>query len=166
MNRVKTYEKEMSKSDAENKAWEDFLDLTQESQQSSQMDRVSNIQTGLMGRLVFSFNNTPFQMSRMQKKAALDLVNNRGDAKANVSKLAYYAFVQSTLFYGLQQGFYSSFMSEDDDKLTEKEKIAKYKDFDKRLDRIGTSTFQGILTGSGLPGKIAVTAYNLSLIHI
>jgi len=161
MNRMKTYIKDgLSKSEAENKAFEDFLNLTQESQQSSQMDRVSNIQTGLMGRLVFSFNNTPFQMSRLQKKAALDLVNNRGDAKANVSKLAYYAFVQSTLFYGLQQGFYSSFMSEDDDKLTEKEKIAKYKEFDKRLDRIGTSTFQGILTGSGLPGKIAVTAYN------
>ena len=160
MNRVKTYEKEMSKSDAENKAWEDFLDLTQETQQSSQMDRVSNIQTGLMGRLVFSFNNTPFQMARLQKKAALDLVNGRGDAKSNASKLAYYAFVQSTLFYGLQQGFYSSFMSEDDDKLTEKEKIAKYKEFDKRLDRIGTSTFQGILTGSGLPGKVAVTGWN------
>tara|TARA_R110000737_G_scaffold87030_1_gene119709 strand:- start:36 stop:8735 length:8700 start_codon:yes stop_codon:yes gene_type:complete len=160
MNRVKTYEKEMSKSDAENKAWEDFLNLTQESQQSSQMDRVSNIQTGLMGRLIFSFNNTPFQMSRLQKKAALDLVNGRGDPKTNASKLAYYAFVQSTLFYGLQQGFYSSFMSDDDDNLTEKEKEAKYKDFDKRLDRIGTSTFQGILTGSGLPGKVAVTGWN------
>ena len=160
MNRMKTYEKEMSKSEAENKAFEDFLDLTQETQQSSQMDRVSNIQTGLMGRLIFSFNNTPFQMARLQKKTALDLVNGRGDAKSNVSKLAYYAFVQSTLFYGLQQGFYSSFMSEDDDKLTEKQKIAKYKDFDKRLDRIGTSTFQGILTGSGLPGKIAVTGWN------
>ena len=160
MNRVKTYEKEMSKSEAENKAFEDFLDLTQESQQSSQMDRVSNIQTGLMGRLVFSFNNTPFQMSRMQKKAALDLVNGRGDMKTNASKLGYYAFVQSTLFYGLQQGFYSSFMSDEDDNLTEKEKIAKYNDFEKRLDRIGTSTFQGILTGSGLPGKAAVTGYN------
>ena len=161
MNRMKTYEKDgLSKSEAENKAFEDFLDLTQETQQSSQMDRVSNIQTGLMGRLIFSFNNTPFQMARIQKKTALDLVNGRGDAKSNVSKLAYYAFVQSTLFYGLQQGFYSSFMSEDDDKLTEKQKIAKYKDFDKRLDRIGTSTFQGILTGSGLPGKIAVTGWN------
>ena len=161
MNRMKTYIKDgLSKSEAENKAFEDFLDLTQESQQSSQMDRVSNIQTGLMGRLVFSFNNTPFQMSRLQKKAALDLVNGRGDIKTNASKLAYYAFVQSTLFYGLQQGFYSSFMSDEDDNLTEKEKIAKYKDFEKRLDRIGTSTFQGILTGSGLPGKVAVTSYN------
>ena len=161
MNRMKTYIKDgLSKSEAENKAFEDFLDLTQESQQSSQMDRVSNIQTGLMGRLVFSFNNTPFQMSRLQKKAALDLVNGRGDMKTNASKLGYYAFVQSTLFYGLQQGFYSSFMSDEDDNLTEKEKIAKYNDFEKRLDRIGTSTFQGIITGSGLPGKAAVTGYN------
>jgi hypothetical protein len=51
-------------------------------------------------------------------------------------------------------------MSDEDDDLSEKEKEAKYNDFEKRLDRIGTSTFQGILTGSGLPGKVAVTAYN------
>jgi hypothetical protein len=161
MNRAKSYEKQgLNKSDAEAKAWEDFLDLTQESQQSSQMDRVSNIQTGLMGRLIFSFNNTPFQMSRLQKKATLDLINGRGDIKTNASKLGYYAFVQSTLFYGLQQGFYSTLMSDDDDKLTEKEKENKYKDFEKRVDKIGSSVFQGILTGSGLPGKVAVTAYN------
>ena len=160
MNRIKTYEKEMSKSEAENKAWIDFLELTQESQQSSQMDRVSNIQTGLMGRLIFSFNNTPFQMSRLQKKAALDLINNRGDRKANVSKLGYYAFVQSTLFYGMQQAFYSSFMGPDDEDLSEAQKLEKYTDFEKRVDMIGTSVFQGILTGSGLPGKVATTLYN------
>mgnify|MGYP003639859116 CR=1 FL=1 len=161
MNRIKTYEKEgLGKSEAENKAWIDFLELTQESQQSSQMDRVSNIQTGLMGRLIFSFNNTPFQMSRLQKKAALDLINNRGDRKANVSKLGYYAFVQSTLFYGMQQAFYSSFMGPDDEDLSEAQKLEKYTDFEKRVDKIGTSVFQGILTGSGLPGKVATTLYN------
>ena len=161
MNRMKTYEKQgLSKSEAENKAFEDFLDVTQEGQQSSQMDRVSNIQTGLMGRLVFAFNNTPFQMSRIQKKAALDLINRRGSDRANASRLAYYAFMQSTLFYGLQQGFYATLMSDDDDKLSEKQQEEKYKDFEKRVDRLGKSVFQGILTGSGLPGKVATTLYN------
>tara|TARA_R110002074_G_scaffold71519_6_gene165322 strand:+ start:403 stop:9654 length:9252 start_codon:yes stop_codon:yes gene_type:complete len=161
MNRMKTYEKQgLSKSEAENKAFEDFLDVTQEGQQSSQMDRVSNIQTGLMGRLVFSFNNTPFQMSRIQKKAALDLVNRRGSDRANASRLAYYAFVQSTIFYGLQQGFYATLMSDDDDKLTEKQQEEKYKDFEKRVDKLGKSVFQGILTGSGMYGKGIVTLYN------
>tara|TARA_R110002050_G_scaffold18183_5_gene53236 strand:- start:1835 stop:11044 length:9210 start_codon:yes stop_codon:yes gene_type:complete len=161
MNRMKTYEKQgLSKSEAENKAFEDFLDVTQEGQQSSQMDRVSNIQTGLMGRLVFSFNNTPFQMSRIQKKAALDLVNRRGSDRANASRLAYYAFMQSTLFYGLQQGFYATLMSDDDDKLSEKQQEEKYKDFEKRVDRLGKSVFQGILTGSGMYGKGIVTLYN------
>tara|TARA_R110000824_G_scaffold397059_1_gene599464 strand:+ start:372 stop:10103 length:9732 start_codon:yes stop_codon:yes gene_type:complete len=160
MNRMKTYEKQgMDKPEAEAKAWEDFLDVTQEGQQSSQMDRVSNIQTGLMGRLVFSFNNTPFQMSRLQKKAFLDLKNNRGDKKTNVSRLGYYAFVQSTLFYGLQTAFYSGLMNDDVD-LTEKQKVEKYNDFDKRLNKLGKSVWQGLLTGSGLPGKIAVTGYN------
>ena len=161
MNRMKTYEKQgLSKSEAENKAFEDFLDVTQEGQQSSQMDRVSNIQTGLMGRLVFSFNNTPFQMSRIQKKSALDLINRRGSDRANASRLAYYAFIQSTLFYGLQQGFYATLMSDDDDKLTEKQQEEKYKDFEKRIDKLGKSVFQGILTGSGMYGKGITTLYN------
>ena len=160
MNRIKTYEKEgMSKNEAADKAWEDFLDKTQEGQQSSQMDRVSNIQTGLMGRLVFSFNNTPFQMSRLQKKAFLDLKNNRGDKKTNVSRMAYYGLVQSSLFYGLQQAFYGSLMS-DDAELTEEQQTEKYVDFEKRLDKLGNSVWQGILSGSGLPGKGAVVTYN------
>ena len=160
MNRMKTYEKEgMNKNEAADKAWEDFLYKTQEGQQSSQMDRVSNIQTGLMGRLVFSFNNTPFQMSRLQKKAFLDLKNNRGDKKTNVSRMAYYGLVQSSLFYGLQQAFYGSLMSDDAD-LSEKELGEKYKDFEKRLDKMGKSVWQGILSGSGLPGKGTVVAYN------
>jgi hypothetical protein len=163
MNRMKTYEKQgMGKNEAADRAWEDFLDKTQEGQQSSQMDRVSNIQTGLMGRLVFSFNNTPFQMSRLQKKAFLDLKNNRGDKKTNVSRLGYYAFVQSTLFYGMQQAFYSGLMNDDAD-LTESQKIEKYNNFDKRLDKLGKSVWQGVLTGSGLPGKVAVTGYNTGM---
>tara|TARA_B110000908_G_C10267737_1_gene466237 strand:- start:32 stop:9532 length:9501 start_codon:yes stop_codon:yes gene_type:complete len=163
MNRMKTYEKQgMGKNEAADRAWEDFLDKTQEGQQSSQMDRVSNIQTGLMGRLVFSFNNTPFQMSRLQKKAFLDLKNNRGDKKTNVSRLGYYAFVQSTLFYGMQQAFYSGLMNDDAD-LTESQKVEKYNNFDKRLDKLGKSVWQGVLTGSGLPGKVAVTGYNTGM---
>jgi len=163
MNRMKTYEKEgMSKNEAADRAWEDFLDKTQEGQQSSQMDRVSNIQTGLMGRLVFSFNNTPFQMSRLQKKAFLDLKNRRGDTKTNVSRMAYYGLVQSSLFYGLQQAFYGSMMSDDAD-LSETELEEKYRDFDKRLDKIGKSVWQGILSGSGLPGKGTVVAWNTAM---
>tara|TARA_R110000824_G_scaffold401705_1_gene613823 strand:+ start:8570 stop:17620 length:9051 start_codon:yes stop_codon:yes gene_type:complete len=161
LNRTKTYESQgYEPAQAKARAWEDFLDVTQESQQSSQADRVSEIQVGLLGRAVFAFNNTPFQMARLQKKATLDLINNRGDIKTNASRLAYYAFIQSTLFYGLQQGFYSTFMREDDSSLSESEKIAKYADFEKRLDRIAKSVIQGTLTGSGLPGKIAVTTYN------
>ena len=163
MNRMKTYEKEgMSKNKAADKAFEDFLDKTQEGQQSSQMDRISNIQTGLMGRLVFSFNNTPFQMSRLQKKAFLDLKNNRGDKKTNISRLAYYGLVQSSIFYGMQQAFYSTVMT-DDEELSEKEKAEKYTMYEKRVDKLGRSVWQGILTGSGLPGKLSVMGYNTAL---
>ena len=51
-------------------------------------------------------------------------------------------------------------MSDDDDKLTEKQQEEKYKDFEKRVDKLGKSVFQGILTGSGLPGKVVTTLYN------
>ena len=52
------------------------------------------------------FANTPMQYARLQKRAFQDLVNGRGDAKTNVSKIVYYAFVQNILFNALQQAMF------------------------------------------------------------
>jgi len=102
MNRTKTYVKQgLTLEAAKKRAFEDFREVSEESQQSSRQDRVSNIQTGIAGRLIFAFANTPMQMTRMTKKATLDLAYGRGDAKTNISKILYYGAVQSYIFYAL-----------------------------------------------------------------
>ena len=161
MNRTKTYQRKgFEYAEAREKAFNDLREISEENQQSSRQDKVSNIQVGVMGRLVFAFNNTPFQMTRLQKKAALDLVNRRGDWKTNISKLAYYSTIQSVIFYALQQGAALTLFGKDDEDLTEEEKenIAKYKE--KKTIGLANSVVDGFLSGSGLPGKILVTGKN------
>ena len=161
MNRTKTYQRKgFEYAEAREKAFNDLREISEENQQSSRQDKVSNIQVGVMGRLVFAFNNTPFQMTRLQKKAALDLVNRRGDWKTNTSKLAYYSVLQSVVFYALQQGAALTLFGKDDEDLTkeEKENIAKYKE--KKVIGLANSVVDGFLSGSGLPGKILVTGKN------
>jgi hypothetical protein len=53
------------------------------------------------------FQNFTMQQSRIVKKAALDLKNGRGDAKTNISKIAYYLAVQNIMFSALQQGLFA-----------------------------------------------------------
>lgn len=161
MNRTGTYvRKGFELAEAKKKAFEDLRELSEENQQSSRMDRVSNIQTGLLGRLVFAFNNTPFQMTRLQKKAALDLINQRGDWKTNVSKMVYYSTIQSLIFYALQQGTALTLFGKDDEDLTptQKENIDKYKN--KKVVSMANSMLDSFLAGSGFPGKILVTGKN------
>ena len=151
INRTKTYIKAgFSEAEAKKKAFEDFRAIAEETQQSSRQDRVSNIQTGLTGRFVFAYNNTPFQMTRLQKKAALDLVNGRGDFKTNVSKILYYGAVQNAIFYSLQQALFATIFEEDETK----------KATDKRVERLANGMFDGFVRGTGLPGALAITAKN------
>ena len=82
-NKVNNYIKEgLTKTEAEKKAFLDFQEIAEETQQSSRPDRVSNQQASPLGRLVLAFANTPMQMARLSKKALLDLINGRGDTKA------------------------------------------------------------------------------------
>ena len=151
INRTKTYIKAgFSEAEAKKKAFNDFRAIAEETQQSSRQDRVSNIQTGLTGRFVFAYNNTPFQMTRLQKKAALDLINGRGDFKTNVSKILYYGAVQNAIFYSLQQALFATIFEEDETK----------KATDKRVERLANSMFDGFVRGTGLPGALAITAKN------
>lgn len=105
-NRINTYKKKgMSLKEAEKLAFRDFRELTEESQQSSRPDRISSQQASGLGRVVLAFANTPMQYARLQKRAIQDLVNGRGDAKTNLSKIAYYGFIQNVIFNALQQAF-------------------------------------------------------------
>lgn len=149
INRTKKYMSEgLSEAEAKAKAFIDFRSLAEEHQQSSRQDRVSNIQTGVAGRLIFSFNNTPFQMTRIMKRAALDLVNRRGNDKENISKLVYYSTVQNLIFYALQQGLFAAAFGDEDEKTNSD-----------RYERLADGMISGFLRGTGLPGAVLSTAY-------
>ena len=76
------------------------------------------------------FANTPMQMNRIMMKELLDLKNGRykgviGDNSITnkMSKVAYYGFVQSAIFAGLQSGLYALTAFSDDDKLKQEKKV-------------------------------------------
>ena len=153
INRTKTYEKTgLSFKEAREKAFTDFRAIAEENQQSSRTDRTSNIQASNLGRLVFAFNNTPFQMTRLFKKATLDLINGRGDIKTNISKMLYYGAIQNVIFFSLQQAFMAMLFGADED---------DREDIDNRTERLLNSTIDSILRGSGLPGAIISTVKNV-----
>tara|TARA_Y100000389_G_scaffold5902_1_gene5683 strand:- start:7917 stop:14732 length:6816 start_codon:yes stop_codon:yes gene_type:complete len=152
-NRVKKYIKEgLDKEAAEKKAFTDFQEVAEETQQSARPDRISSQQASSLGRLVLAFGNTPMQYARLTKKASLDLINGRGDWKTNISKIAYYSVIQNIIFSSLQQGLFALLFDEEDD---EKEKS--------RYFRIGNSSFDTLLRGAGVYGAAAATVKNMVL---
>ena len=86
-------------------AMRDFVKFTEENQQSSDPSKISKLQAGSLGRLMFAFLNTPFQYARLSKRAIQDIRAGRGTVAGNVSKLGYYTFVQSAAFSMLQNLF-------------------------------------------------------------
>lgn len=156
-NRVKSYVKEgLTKTEAQEKAFLDFREIAEESQQSSRPDRISAQQAGPLGRTILAFANTPAQYARLTKKAASDLINGRGDAKTNISKLLYYGFVQNLVFNMLQKAVFMIAFGDDDE--DEKKKEEKYLD-------VANGMADGLLRGMGVQGAIASTLKN-TLIRI
>ena len=150
-NRINKYIKEgLSEADAKEKAFLDFKEITEESQQSSRPDRVSMQQASPLGRVILAFANTPMQYTRLTKKAALDLINGRGDWKTNISKLAYYGAVQNIIFTALQSAMFAMLFSDEDD---DKEKS--------RYGRIGNGIADTLLRGAGVAGAAVATAKNM-----
>ena len=157
MNRTKTYLKQgMSQQDADAKAFEDFVKVSDETQQSGDPMLISKQQASHLGRLILAFQNTPMQYVRLMKKAGQDLVNGRGDAKTNISKIMYYGFVQNLLFASLQNALFAllpEFDPDDDDE--NRQKIINTK-----TERIVNSMVDTILRGSGLTGAVISTLKN------
>ena len=164
-NRVNSYiEEGLSQKEAENKAFADFQQVAEETQQSARPDMVSQIQRSLLGRWVFAFQNVTSQYARIVKKSYSDLVKRRiskgykdqgASDTANISRIIYYGAVQSVIFYGLQQALFAA-MFEDDEEEDEKNK----KFFDMKKDRVIYGTFDSLLRGSGLYGAVASTLIN------
>ena len=74
-NRVNKYKKQgIEQKAAEERAFKDFREIAEESQQSSRPDRISAQQAGPLGRIILAFGNTPMQYARLIKKASSDLI--------------------------------------------------------------------------------------------
>ena len=158
INRTKTYKKQgLSQAEAEAKAFEDFSAISDETQQSGDPMLVSAQQSSHLGRLILAFQNTPMQYTRLMKKAGQDLINGRGDAKTNISKIAYYGFVQNLIFSALQNSLFALIPGFDD----EEEDDEKYeKIINTKTERIINSMVDTILRGSGLTGAVLSTLKN------
>jgi hypothetical protein len=99
----------------------EFREVAEESQQSSDPSKISQQQSSALGRLILAFQNTPMQYGRLTKRAYQDLVNGRGDAKSNISKIIYYTFVQNMIFNMLQQAVFALGFGDDDEDDDKKE---------------------------------------------
>jgi hypothetical protein len=159
-NQIEAYVKEgMSQKDAETKAFEDFRAVAEETQQSSNPSKISQQQASGIGRVVLAFANTPMQYARIIKRSAQDLINGRGDWRANVSKIVYYSTVQNLIFNALQQALFALAFDEDEDETDE----AKQKKLDGKKGRIANGMADSLLRGMGYGGALVSTLKNVLL---
>jgi len=127
--------------------------LSEESQQSSRPDRISQQQASELGRVILAFANTPSQYARIIQKAASDLKNGRGDAKTNLSKIMYYGVLQNIIFNAMQQALFAiMFGDEPDDELLKS-----------KSSRIANGMADSLLRGIGFHGAVISTLKNVIL---
>jgi len=151
-NRIKTYTKQgMDQAQAEEKAFQDFRENAEESQQSSRPDKISAQQAGPLGRLILAFANTPAQYARLTDKAIRDLKNGRGDAKTNISKIIYYTTVQNLIFNAIQQALFA--MAFDEEEVEDEKAKDKYVN-------IANGMADSLLRGTGIAGSVISVGKN------
>jgi len=163
-NRVNTYIKGgMSKTEAEAQAFLDFSKISDETQQSSDPALVSQVQRSNLGRLVFAFQNTPMQMTRLMKKDALDIINGRGDWRAKVARITYYGAIQNFIFASLQSALFALLpgFDDDDEDLTAAELEKKNAKEEAKIARVLNSMLDTLLRGSGVYGAVFSTVKNI-----
>jgi len=157
-NRVKSLvAKGMEQKAAEAQAFEDFRQIAEESQQSSNPNRISAQQASAAGRVILAWANFPMQSARIQKRAGQDLINGRGDWRTNVSKIVYYGAIQNLIFNSLQQAVFALGFGEDDE-----DKDAKKND---KVSRIANGMIDSQLKGLGIGGA-AVLALKSTLMEL
>jgi len=153
----------MSEADAKKQAMLEFRQVAETSQQSSDPSKISAQQASDLGRVVLAFANTPMQYARIQKRAIQDLVNRRGDAKTNVSKIIYYGVVQNLIFNALQQALFALGAGDDEDEMSNKEKEKYEKTKQKKYMGIANGMLDSLLRGLGIAGASASVVKNFLL---
>ena len=167
-NRVNKYIKDgLSKKEAEAKAFTDFQDITQSTQQSARPDMTSKQQASWIGKLVLNFLNTPSQYNRIIKKAGSDILNRRitppntsltQSNMSNASRILYYGAAQNLIFYSLQTALFAVMFGSDDE--DEDKRVEQYL---KKKQRVISGSIDTILRGSGIYGVALSTLKNMAI---
>ena len=169
-NRVNTYlKKGMSQTEAETKAWEDFSNVAEETQQSGDPALISQEQASVLGRFILNFQNTPMQMVRLQKKAGIMIVRRQrypGMSQmqsdfTNMGKIIYYGMIQNFIFTFLQNAMFAllpGFEGEEFDDIEKQGKVEEAKQA-----RMINNMIDTLLRGSGIKGAVLSTIKNAIL---
>jgi len=162
-NRINTYKKQgLTDEQAQSKAFNDFQELTQSTQQSARPDMISQQQASPIGRLILAFQNVTSQFNRLGKKAFLDIKNRRITKPnttqlqsdiSNMSRIGYYFAVQNLVFYSLQTALFAAIFddNEDDERLLKKQ------------ERLINGSIDSVLRGAGYYGAIVSTLKNMAI---
>ena len=166
-NRINTYLKQgLSKKEAEEKAWTDFQDITQSTQQSARPDMVSQQQASIIGKVILNFQNVTSQFNRLSKKAFLDIKNRRitGPNKtqmqsdiSNASRILYYIAIQNLIFYTLQTAMFAMMFDDDEEDVNNL--------FLKKRERLINGSIDSVLRGTGIYGAIVSTLKNVAIAY-
>ena len=91
-----------------------WIEATEEAQQSARPDRVSQWQTEGISKFVLAFANTPQQYFRLSQKAYRAIREGK-DVKRNLAKIGYYMVAQNMLFTAAQAASTALLGGEDDE---------------------------------------------------
>ena len=156
-NRLNAYMKQgKTEAEAEKETMRDFYEVSESSQQSADVSKISMNQASTKGRILLSFLNTPFQYSRIIKRSVIDLAKGRGNVANNIAKIVYYSAIQNIMFNFLQNALFSIIWDDDD----ERDETGKGK-FDQAKIRAVSGSLDTLLRGSGLQGVIISTVKNI-----
>jgi hypothetical protein len=142
----------LSEAEAKKQAMLEWRQVAEISQQSSDPSKISAQQSSDLGRVILAFANTPMQYARLQKRAAQDLINRRGDPKSHVSKIIYYGVVQNLIFNALQQALFAIGFGDDDEDKKEKQYF-----------KTANGMLDSLLRGLGIAGASASVVKNFLL---
>ena len=148
-----------TEAEADQKAFEDFYAVAEETQQSSNPSKISSQQASIAGRLLLSFQNVTMQFNRKTKKSIQDLYNRRKKPgmtqresdMSNLSSVVYYVGMQNLIFNGLQQGLFA--MLFDDEEEDERK--------EERISNTVNGMVDSLLFGLGFGGAIVSTTKNI-----
>lgn len=154
-NRINTYKKQGdTEEDARKKAMRDLYETTEMSQQSADVSKISMNQASTKGRLIFAFQNTPLQYSRLITRAAIDIAKGRGDFKTNVAKIVYYSVIQNALFNIMQNALFAVMFDDEDEQKAENMSGTM---------RAINGSMDSLLRGSGLTGAAISVIKNMAI---